>query len=174
MLLCVIQKKLKAAVGRPWNDVFSEIRAQLPARMKHWAEDMVDVHQIYTYWYRDKLYVDEKGILRKYEHKKHKRKPRPITFLWLDKELHYLDKGLWYKLIFDFWDDVWAKSGKTDHGYRTLNDVIYGSWFSRNEAIRSWGRKEHPLICIGKRACNTKASKKLNSLKAELEASVGQ
>lgn len=168
MLTKVIENKLRAAIGRKWDDVYSELKPQVPERLQDCFLWYVAKGPDTNRW-GYKMYVDENGILR--EPKKvswPKRRPRPIVFLWLNKELHYLENNIWYKLVFDFWDKVWDKKGLSYNGWRALPDLVHSS-ITRSDAIRIWGRTEDPLICVNKLACDTKTIKKLNGLKAELE-----
>jgi hypothetical protein len=118
--LAPLKRYLEKQIGRPWNKVYSEIRANLDTRKAtqlHILQHLRDYVQTHCWmegktlmgnrrWFGvepvEGLYVHPKtGILRRAPERKWGREPKPVTRVRLSDLAHYqLIEGVWFR--FDY------------------------------------------------------------------------
>lgn len=115
-----LRRYLQANVGRPWNDIYSEVRACIDPRsdagwyalqhLKWIVETQVEVidGEVYPtrghYLYR-KFYIHpESGILCSTTPFKKKKRQIPITVVKINGDADYYEKvnGIWYHFLMEF------------------------------------------------------------------------
>jgi len=91
--LAPLEKFLESNVGRPWNDVYSEIREHCDTRNirgQHlWEHVVQDVLYPPPWRTRRGAYVDEEGILRYYRRPKRALPPPKITVVPVSTDVWY-------------------------------------------------------------------------------------
>jgi len=91
--LAWLEKFFESNVGRPWNDVYSEIREHCDTRNirgQHlWEHVVEDVLYPAPWRTRRGAYVDEEGILQYYRRPKRALPPPPITTIPVTEDVWY-------------------------------------------------------------------------------------
>lgn len=171
ILLSAIQKKVKASIGKSWNETYSKLKPQVPERLQGcfdwWVNTTGDTNRRWL-----SLYVDKDGILREpvKTYRKKRRKPRLPPFLTYNKKAYCYWQGFWWVLSFKLFDSIKKQYTTTrmTNGqivsyvyYEYANDIFFGTT-TRKEAIQHWGAKE-AFICIDRKQCSGELSKKLDA-----------
>lgn len=106
-----LRRSLRAQVGRPWDEVYSEICRLYDARshrgweLRQRVADVVDSRGEWRQWssampdYREYLYVDECGILRENTRRSRRRAQRrnPV-FRVIEERKFVLYAGVWHEI----------------------------------------------------------------------------
>lgn len=175
-LLDAIKRKLIASVGRPYNDVYSEILPQLPERRRRstWIDWFVELNcfeqdgKVYDSQgkelrshCRDQLYVAEDGILKKVPHRSTKRKKPQKVIVELDKKKYYRHNDIWWEVEtepnshgygYGFYE---TKYGRIGFGTK---DIFFG-YLTKWESYHKYGES---INIIKRTQCGKRICKKLN------------
>jgi hypothetical protein len=169
--LAPLDKFLQKHVGRPWDDVYSEIREHCDTRNirgQHLWEHVIQyVHESWPWrWYRFGFYVED-GILCHVPRTKYERPVPPVTKIEIDENnwfeyCEYVNhdgrkhsvqpKGQWYH----FWRKLYTYTVPTYEGYG-LDRVQTGFSIHTREVIT-------------KRQCGKKALKRIRQRITEIQA----
>ena len=98
--LSPLYRFLDKSVGRPWDKVFAEIKANIDSRqvigyhvLQHVGWHVCsEPHGLHRYSYR--LYVDENGILRKRKRQRYRRPKAPVTTLHWHGNVYFEKRAL--------------------------------------------------------------------------------
>ena len=158
LALRVMQKKIKGSIGLKWNDVYSKLKKEFPAKLHSYIKYYVEENctekngEIFDsagktmtqYGNWGKVCVVN-GILKSAPRVKWpKRKPVP-QWVIVENRCYTTFDGLWFELIFKPWS-------------QELIDI-----FEKVPMSKEWCRKKYgrEIICVNKRQCNKKTIRRL-------------
>lgn len=164
-LLDRVYKKVKSSVGQSWNETYSRLKPEVPARLQEYFEFWVP--KAPRRWSWSKLYVDENGILREQKrgNRFRRKRKRTLPYILFNRKAYTTYKGFWWELDLRPWEDVKFKST-----FYTMNDVAYVHYratdifwgtIDKSEASRYWSG--NPYVCVSRRQCSGELSKKLEA-----------
>ncbi len=180
-----VRRFLTKSVGRPWNDIWSEVcehtkdfmgdhlRRHVYYYVEHniHEEDgkLVDDRGIPVSSWRDSFYVDPDGILRKTdEYRRYRHKKPEQNVFHMDGKDFYNHEGIWYRVKFG---KPYVRYNTNKYGFFLIEDVFGKSvYFNEDGAILDQNRKAQ--VCMFKEQANKKECKRLNKIAADRSAKV--
>lgn len=166
-----LSRWLLSKVGKPWNEVYSEFRevaGHHNVAAKHLLDHMrfeVEMPNAPSHWFgstRDKLYVDDEGILRikKTKYTKSRGKNRPeVTRIEVNGNVFRLIGGKWYFVTvkarkvkkygdWDSWSNLhvykWKLSGAYNQREPDIVEEIVSKRLADEQEFKHWLKPRLP------------------------------
>ena len=190
-LLGPMRRYLQKQVGRPWNEIWSEICEDnqdfMGDHLKgHIQREVVtncyfdedgriinkENHKEVGYYSSSLFFVHpETGLLEVAEHRPYKRKYPGLNIYKIDNQEYHKHEGIWYRVVTDGYEKYWKTRS---YPYRTLScwiageDVFCnGNIFTTHVHNHIFNRYGMPVICVWKQQANSRECKILNKMEAE-------
>ncbi len=183
-LLHTIQSKITGSVGKPWNEVYSDIIHQLPKRLHEHISYYVELNcfkkngKIYTSdgkeisgrW-RELYVLEDDGILRKIERKRYKWKKPAKKLVKMEDRYYHKDNGIWYEVDrqecrAENCTSIWSHTHDEKAGWYKGSCLFTDCFLKRRKITRCEANNFYgePVFCRSKKQCPTKICRKLNQL----------
>lgn len=97
----IASKYLESQVGKPWNIIYSDICNIFRGKYEHMRTsiyNIVDHSQELGYSRWSRLYVDDKGVLRKKKKEKLKKHKPDMPIVTVEKQDYVQHEGIWYRI----------------------------------------------------------------------------